>query len=127
MVAPDRTNSACPAFEDEAEGRRGSGGAAPRSGVEGTAAPGWGFPRPSEAESGGGTGRGGGGEETLVTPTAHTFNSGWNDNGSTASLVTALMLRYSPNRSFQWNGANRHPGRTRSVTTAGNTARPRRE
>ncbi len=44
-----------------------------------------------------------------------------------ASLVTALMLRYSPKRSFQWKGAKHVPGRTRSVTTAGSTARPRRE
>lgn len=67
------------------------------------------------------------GAAILASDTAHTLNSGWNDTGSTASLVTALMLRYSPNRSFQWKGANTHPGRTRSVTTAGNTARPRRE
>ncbi len=59
--------------------------------------------------------------------TAHTLNSGWKEIGSTASLVTALTLRYSPNRSFQWNGAKQSPGRTRSVTTAGRTARPRRE
>ncbi len=67
------------------------------------------------------------GVATFASDTAHTLNSGWNDSGSTASLVTALMLRYSPNRSFQWNGAKQHPGRTRSVTTAGSTARPRRE
>ncbi len=42
---------------------------------------------------------------TRVRETAHTLNSGWKDVGSTASLVTALMLRYSPNESFQWNGA----------------------
>lgn len=64
---------------------------------------------------------------TFVSDTAHTLNSGWNDSGSTASFVTALTLRYSPNRSFQWKGAKQHPGRTRSVTTAGSTARPRRE
>ncbi len=67
------------------------------------------------------------GAATFASDTAHTFNSGWNDSGSTASLVTALMLRYSPNRSFQWNGANTQPGITRSDTTAGSTARPRRE
>lgn len=67
------------------------------------------------------------GAATFASDTAHTFNSGWNDSGSTASLVTALMLRYSPNRSFQWNGANTHPGITRSDTTAGSTARPRRD
>lgn len=38
---------------------------------------------------------------TFVSDTAHTLNSGWNDSGSTASLVTALTLRYSPKRSFQ--------------------------
>lgn len=64
---------------------------------------------------------------TRVSSTAHTLNSGWKEIGSTASLVTALTLRYSPNRSFQWKGAKQHPGRTRSVTTAGSTARPRRE
>ncbi|MDQ0751983.1 hypothetical protein QF034_006214 [Streptomyces africanus] len=67
------------------------------------------------------------GVATFASDTAHTLNSGWNDSGSTASLVTALMLRYSPNRSFQWKGAKQQPGRTRSVTTAGSTARPRRE
>src|SRR3954471_2142718 len=67
------------------------------------------------------------GTATFASDTAHTLNSGWNDTGSTASLVTALTLRYSPNRSFQWNGAKQAPGRTRSVTTAGSTARPRRE
>ena len=67
------------------------------------------------------------GAAALVSVTAHTLNSGWKDSGSTASLVTALTLRYSPNRSFQWNGAKQQPGRTRSVTTAGSTARPRRE
>ena len=53
-------------------------------------------------------------EATLVRETAHTLNSGWKESGSTASLVTALTLRYSPNRSFQWNGAKQLPGRTRS-------------
>ncbi|WP_328224602.1 sarcosine oxidase subunit alpha family protein [Streptomyces sp. NBC_00104] len=51
---PGPASSARPAFEDEALQAEGeSGGAAPR----------WGSPRSSEAESGGGTGRGGGGEE----------------------------------------------------------------
>ena len=45
-----------------------------------------------------------------VSATAHTLNSGWNEIGSTASLVTALTVRYSPNRSFQWNGAKQLPG-----------------
>lgn len=67
------------------------------------------------------------GAATRARETAHTLNSGWKEIGSTASLVTALTLRYSPNRSFQWNGAKQHPGRTRSVSTAGSTARPRRE
>ena len=64
---------------------------------------------------------------TLTSDTADTLNSGWKEIGSTASLVTAFTLRYSPNKSFQWNGAKQHPGRTRSVTTAGRTARPRRD
>ncbi len=64
---------------------------------------------------------------TLVRVTAQALYSGWRDIGSTASLVTALMERYSPNASFQWNGAKQLPGRTRSVITTGNTARPRRD
>src|SRR4051794_41300562 len=67
------------------------------------------------------------GTATFVSDTAQTLNSGWNERGSTASLVTALTLRYSPNRSFQWKGAKQQPGRTRSDTTAGSTARPRRD
>ncbi len=59
--------------------------------------------------------------------TAHTLNSGCSESGSTASLVSALMVRYSPCSSFQWNGTKQLPGRTRSVTTAGSTARPRRD
>ena len=68
-----------------------------------------------------------GGVATFVSDTAQIFSSGWNDTGSTASLVTALTLAYSPCRSFQWIGAKRLPGWTRSVTTAGSTALPRRE
>ncbi|CAG7401799.1 hypothetical protein PICSAR71_04345 [Mycobacterium avium subsp. paratuberculosis] len=64
---------------------------------------------------------------TFVRVTAHALNSGWFEIGSTASLVTALIDRYSPKASFQWNGAKQLPGRTRSLTTAGSTARPRRE
>ena len=64
---------------------------------------------------------------TLVRVTAQALNSGWRDTGSTASLVTALIDRYSPNTSFQWKGAKQLPTRTRSVMTAGSTARPRRE
>ena len=56
---------------------------------------------------------------TGVSATAHTLNSGWNEIGSTASLVTAFTARYSPNRSFQWNGAKQRPGSTRSVTVDG--------
>ena len=59
------------------------------------------------------------GDATGVSATAHTLSSGWNEIGSTASLVTALTARYSPNMSFQWNGANRAPGSTRSVTVDG--------
>ncbi|PQM47906.1 hypothetical protein C1Y40_01884 [Mycobacterium talmoniae] len=59
--------------------------------------------------------------------TAQALNSGCCEVGSTASLVTALIDRYSPKASFQWNGAKQSPGRTRSVTTAGSTARPRRD
>ena len=59
--------------------------------------------------------------------TAHTLNSGCRESGSTASLVSALIVRYSPCSSFQWNGTKQFPGRTRSVTTAGSTARPRRD
>lgn len=79
------------------------------------------------AVSGVGTVSSGRAAATTRSATAQALNSGWNEIGSTASLVTALMLRYSPNRSFQWNGAKQFPGRTRSVTTAGSTARPRRE
>ena len=46
----------------------------------------------------------------LVSETAHILNAGWKENGSTASYVTALTLRYSPYRSFQWNGAKQPPG-----------------
>jgi hypothetical protein len=35
---------------------------------------------------------------TLVSETAHALNSGWKETESTASLVTALIARYSPNR-----------------------------
>ncbi|CAM5437932.1 hypothetical protein SCALM49S_04281 [Streptomyces californicus] len=67
------------------------------------------------------------GAATFVSRTAHAFSSGWKEIGSTASLVTAFTARYSPNRSFQWNGAKHSPARTRSVIRAGSTARPRRE
>ncbi len=69
----------------------------------------------------------GAGACTFDSWTAHTLSSGWKLSGSTASLVTALTLTYSPNRSFQWNGAKQAPGITRSVITAGSTARPRRD
>lgn len=49
------------------------------------------------------------GATVLARVTAQTLNSGWKERGSTASLVTALMLRYSPNRSFQWKGAKQVP------------------
>src|SRR5690606_31595117 len=64
---------------------------------------------------------------TRRNDTAHCLNSGCNDSASTASLVTALMVRYSPCSSFQWKGAKQSPGRTRSSTRTGSTARPRRE
>ena len=67
------------------------------------------------------------GSDRTRTVTAQTLNSGCSESASTASLVTALMVRYSPCSSFQWNGAKQLPGRTRSVTTAGSTARPRRD
>ncbi len=68
-----------------------------------------------------------GGGPTRRSVTAANLNSGWADSGSTASLVTALTVTYSPCSSFQWNGANSPPGCTRSVSTAGTTKRPRRE
>ncbi len=70
---------------------------------------------------------GSGADATFVKDTAHALNSGCCDAGSIASLVTALIARYSPWTSFQWNGANAVPGSTRSVTTAGSTAFPRRD
>ncbi|MNZ86437.1 hypothetical protein D3C78_1052570 [compost metagenome] len=59
--------------------------------------------------------------------TALNLNSGCCDSGSMASLVTALIARFSPYTSFQWNGAKQAPGCTRSLTTTGSTAWPRRE
>ena len=41
---------------------------------------------------------------------------------TSSAAVRALMVRYSPCSSFQWNGTKQLPGRTRSVTTAGSTA-----
>ncbi len=65
--------------------------------------------------------------ETRRNATAQTLNSGCRLSGSTASCVTALTATSSPKVSFQWNGAKQQPGRTRSVTTAGSTTRPRRD
>ena len=59
--------------------------------------------------------------------TAHTLNSGSSEIGSTASLVSALMVRSAPCSSFQWKGAKQLPGRTRSVTAADISAMPRRD
>ncbi|CUI77155.1 Uncharacterised protein [Achromobacter xylosoxidans] len=67
------------------------------------------------------------GAATRHSATAQNFSSGCCDTGSTASLVTALMQSSSPYTSFQCMDAKQLPGRTRSVTTAGSTARPRRE
>ncbi|VWB17585.1 hypothetical protein BUB20358_00651 [Burkholderia ubonensis] len=64
---------------------------------------------------------------TRLSATAQYFSSGCCETGSIASLVTALMHRSSPYTSFQCIGAKQLPGCTRSVTTAGSTARPRRE
>ncbi|VWC28976.1 hypothetical protein BLA24064_06231 [Burkholderia latens] len=64
---------------------------------------------------------------TRVNATAQYFSSGCCDSGSIASFVTALMHRSSPYTSFQCIGAKQVPRRTRSVTTAGSTARPRAE
>ena len=49
-------------------------------------------------------------ERTLVSVTAQALNSGCGESGSTASLVTALIARPSPNMSLQWNGAKRFSG-----------------
>ncbi|EDT00490.1 hypothetical protein BamIOP4010DRAFT_5998 [Burkholderia ambifaria IOP40-10] len=64
---------------------------------------------------------------TRVSATAQYFSSGCCDSGSIASFVTALMHRSSPYTSFQCIGAKQLPRCTRSVTTAGSTARPRAE
>ncbi|WP_048821461.1 AfsR/SARP family transcriptional regulator [Streptomyces ipomoeae] len=69
---PGPASPARPAFEDEAvQAEAGAWGRQPpvTRGRRG-AAPGWGSPRSSEAESGGGTGRGGGGEKTGPRPEA---------------------------------------------------------
>ncbi len=71
-------------------------------------------------------------ESALVRPvgrkaTALTLNSGCSESGSTASLVTALIVRPGPCASFQWNGAKQLPRLTLSLTSAGNSAVPRRD
>ncbi len=67
------------------------------------------------------------GTSTRISDTLQNFSSGCCEIGSTASLVTAFTHRSSPCTSFQCIGAKQLPGSTRSVTTAGKIARPRRE